>query len=150
MALTLSRGHLGSAISQAHRVHSRARAALEKMHHTTRTVVRTAEVSGAAFAFGLLQGRLPATKQKVLGVPVDLGSAVLLHVFGFAGLGGDYSGHLHNLGDGVLASYTNKQGILLGSEMAKKAALKAGVSGALEDGLEGESLSDEDMANINR
>jgi hypothetical protein len=159
MALSLSSGHLHSAMQAASRTHGRARAALDKMHGVTRSVVRTAEVGGAAFGFGLLQGRLPESKQKVMGVDIGLGSAVMLHVLGFAGIGGDYAGHLHAAGDGALASFLTKQGILYGARMAKDAALKKGqaqptfgpgsrVSG--DDGLEGQGLSDDELADLSR
>ena len=152
MALALSSGHFHSAMQAASRTHGRARAALDKMHGVTRNVVRTAEVGGSAFGFGLLQGRLPEAKQKVMGVDIGLGSAVLLHVFGFAGIGGDYAGHLHAIGDGALASFLTKQGILMGARMAKEAQLKGPkVQGELGDnGIEGQDLSDDELADLSR
>jgi hypothetical protein len=131
-------------MQHAHRVHGRARAALEKVHGVTRTAVRTAEVGASAFGFGVLQGRLPADKQKVMGVDVALGSSVLLHVMGFAGIGGDYSGHLHSFGDGALAAFLVKEGILVGAKMQAKNASK--VQGELSEGVEGQSLSDEELS----
>lgn len=147
MALQVA-SHVHGVLSNMHRAHGRTRSALEKMHQVTRTAVRTAEVGGTAFAFGMLQGRLPASKQKVMGVDIGLGSAVALHVLAYAGIGGDYAGHLHAIGDGALASYLCTQGIKMGAEMAKKK-----VAGATFDrgprlegeNIEGQSLSDEEL-----
>ena len=148
MALALSHAH--HALASMHRSHGRARAALEKMHGVTRSVVRTAEVGGAAFGFGLLQGRLPEKRQKVMGVDIGLGSAALLHVMAFAGIGGDYSGHLHAIGDGALAAFLTKQGILYGAKLAKEKGLadEARFRVLGENGVEGAGLTDEELAEI--
>ncbi len=66
-------------------------------------LVCAAEVSASAFAFGAIQGRYGAVE--VLGVPADLGAAVLLHLAGFVGVAGKASEHLHAFGDGALASF---------------------------------------------
>lgn len=138
-------------LGNLHRAHGRARAALEKMHDVTRTAFRTAEVGASAFGFGMLQGRLPADKQHVMGVDIGLGSAVVLHVLGYAGIGGDYAGHLHAIGDGALASFLTSQGIKMGAQLAKKkfaAATFAEGARLAGDDIEGQSLSDEELSGL--
>jgi len=149
MALQVSTSHLHSALQNVERMKHKYANAISKAHSVVHTAVRTAEVGAGAFAFGMLQGRLPADKQKVMGVDVSLGSAVLLHVLGYAGIGGDAAAHLHGFGDGALASFLSTQGIKMGDEWAKKAAAKrlgARVSGELDDGINGQDLSDAELA----
>lgn len=155
MALQVSTAHLSSAMQQLDRMKQKYQGAIQKAHSVVHTAVRTAEVGGAAFGIGMLQGRLPANKQKLMGIDISLGSALVLHTFGYAGLGGDYAAHLHSFGDGALAAFLNTQGIKMGAEWAKKAAdkkLKSGtkVSGELGDGVNGQSLSDDELAAIQR
>lgn len=89
---------------------------------TVRTVVQTTEVAGTAFLFGFLHGRkggMPETAK----VPWDLGTAALMHVLGFAGVGEDQDApwHLHNVGNGALSYYTGSMGAQIGQRMRRSA-----------------------------
>ena len=80
-------------------------------------VVQTAEVSTAAFAFGLVNGRW--NRPEVVGVPVDALAGMGFHVLGFfIDKGGE---HMHNLGDGALASYLASLGMGVGAKMRLEA-----------------------------
>lgn len=81
----------------------RAEGFKKKGEETVGHLVSAAEVSAAAFAFGAVQGKYGAVE--VLGVPADLGGAVLLHLAGFMGIAGKASDHLHSFADGALASF---------------------------------------------
>ncbi len=94
-------------------------------------LVCAAEVSAGAFTFGAIQGRYGAVD--VLGVPADLGAAVILHLAGFAGVAGKASEHLHAFGDGALASFFFTLGRGVGVNWKKKLGSPA-VSGDLSQG----------------
>lgn len=91
--------------------------ARERADEVVGTVVQTTEIGTAAFGFGLVNGRWGGVE--VLGVPLDLLAAGGLHVLGFVGVASD---HLHNFGDGALASFATTLGRGVGIEMAQKAA----------------------------
>ena len=126
--------------------------AIEKAHGVVHTAVRTAEVSAAAFGLGVYKGRMEDKYQHVMGVDVGLGSGLLLHVLGFAGIGGEYANHLHSFGDGALAGFLAEQGLKTGKEWQAKALAKKGASvrGELEEGVNGADLSDAELAAIAR
>lgn len=86
------------------------------MEETVMTVVQSAEVSGAAFSLGVINGYW--SRPEFLGVPVDALSALLLHGAGFAF--DDGSRHFHNLGDGALATYLSSVGTGIGIKMLQE------------------------------
>jgi len=101
---------------------------------TVEHLVSSAEVSGSAFALGLVQGRYGPVS--VAGVPVDLAAAAGLHLAGFLGLAGRSSAHLHAFGDGALASFFFTLGRGTGAKW------KAGAPAVKGD----ERLTDADLA----
>lgn len=132
MALRIGKSELGGWKAKAMRARARLQSASKKADEVVETMVHTAEVGSAAFLSGLVQGRTTefnpdgsVKKQggvEVLGVPLDLGLAAGLHVFGFMGIGGKMSSHLHGFGDGFLASFLATTGVGVGSAMAQKSA----------------------------
>ncbi len=109
------------------------------------TVIRTAEVGMGAFVMGGIQGRFGDVS--IGPVPVSLGSGLLLHAAGFAGVGGKNASHLHAIGDGCLAAYLATLGTGVGADLRKKAV--SGVSGDVNTGIPGTGggvLSDEEQA----
>ena len=76
-----------------------------------------------------------------MGVPLDLGLAVALHVGAFVGLAGSSSQHLHGFGDGFLAAFLTTTGRGVGQKWAA-GTLKAKTSGELPGG--GSYLTDDD------
>lgn len=87
----------------------------EKADKTVQQVVRTGELGGTAFAFGIVNGRWQSPE--LLGVPVDLGTALLAHGAAFMGIAEE---HLHNIGDGALASYLTALGQGVGVKMLQE------------------------------
>lgn len=79
------------------------------------TVVATAEVSTAAFGMGLVDGRWGGVE--VVGIPLSLGLAAGSHLVGFLGVQPE---HMHNFGNGFLASYVNNLGTGVGARMAQE------------------------------
>lgn len=95
----------------------------------TGQAIRAAEVGGAAFGVGLLNGRFGAVD--IMGIPLDLAAGVALHGAAALGLAGKYDEHIENVGNGVLAAYATKLGAGMGAQMrtsAGKPALNAGTS----------------------
>lgn len=78
------------------------------------TATQTVEVGVAAFGMGLVNGRY--SSPEVVGIPMDLAASGVLHVVGFLVDDGG-SKHLHNMGDGALASYLSALGAGIGRKM---------------------------------
>jgi hypothetical protein len=108
MAIKIGAAQLARLRQTMGRASARGAAIAKKGEKTVTALVRTAEVSGAAFALGVAQGKLGSVE--ILGVPADLAGGVALHAAGFFGLGGNKSGHLHSFADGCLATYFNNLG----------------------------------------
>lgn len=145
MALHLTQHDIIRFKNQAEALKKRAASVIEKHHSKIEAVVRTVEVSGSAFAFGLLQGKF--RKQggvTILNVPVDLIAGAAFHALGLAGVAGSHSSHLHAFGDGALASYFTTLGRGVGSSWG-------GVAGSIEGDRSvsgGGSLADEELARM--
>lgn len=110
------------------------------------TVIRTAEVGMGAFVMGGVQGRFGDVS--IGPVPVSLGSGLLLHAAGFAGVGGKNASHLHAIGDGCLAAYLATLGTGVGADLRKK-AVSSGIAGDVNTGVPGTGggvLTDEEQA----
>jgi hypothetical protein len=118
-------------IEQAHATAKRALSAADKASAKGESIVghltQTLEVGAGALGFGVVAGRYGAVN--VLGVPVDLVSAVGVHLLAFAGIAGKYDEHLHNFGDGVLSSYLTKLGAGLGTSWRIKSGASPFSSG---------------------
>lgn len=112
---------------------------------TTEKVIRTAEVGGTAFAFGVLQGRTRGVE--IMGVPVELIAGIGLNLGGYFGVAGKMSDHLNNVGDGALAAYLVLMGQGVGAEWHEKDVSKGGkkqVKGtAVKGNLSGHLTPDE-------
>lgn len=80
------------------------------------------EVGGTAFGFGLLQGRRGGMPEiPYIGLSADLFTGLVLHLVGFMGWAGKYGDHVHNIGNGAIASWAVNQGALFGEKMRKEA-----------------------------
>ncbi len=77
-------------------------------------VVQTAEIGTSAFAFGLINGRW--NRPEVVGVPVDALAGLCFHTAGFL-VDSNAGQHMHNLGDGAVASYVAGLGLGVGAKM---------------------------------
>lgn len=91
----------------------------EKAKRPVEIGIRSITVQAAAFGTSYYKGR--QGDPEVFGMPADLLVAAGLHVGGFV-MGKDATADvLHNLGDGVLASYVCQVGYGTGLELAAKA-----------------------------
>lgn len=121
MALTITRRD----IEHAHAMGKRALAQTDKMKEQGESIVghlsQSLEIGVGALGFGVLAGRYGAVN---LGpVPLDLASGLAMHLLGFAGVAGKYADHLHNFGDGALASYWVKLGAGFGTAWRMKGGM---------------------------
>jgi len=147
MAFSLSKQQIASLKDRAESMIKRAKSITEKSEEAIGQVVQSVEINGAAFGAGLVKGRFGTIE--ILGVPADLGAFAAGHLLGFFG-GGKYKEHIHNLSDGVGASYFTSLGAGIGQRMARDAA--AGGAGTpatrtttAAGGLgDGERLSDQE------
>jgi hypothetical protein len=124
---------------QVDRLRTRTDRIKEEAKDMIHTLVRTTEVSATAFGLGVVQGRYGPVE--VLGVPLELGGGIAAHLAGLLGLGGNFSGHLHNFGDGFLATYMATVGRGAGLQWKHKAV--PGVAGT-------SSLTDAERSQIAR
>ena len=115
----LSREQLQGVKAYAERAAARVRSMREKTEEVVGEVVATTEVAGAAFGLGWVRGRYGEVA--VMGVPLDITLAAVLHGAAFAGAGGKYAEHMHNVGNGAIAVYTATLGAKIGAEMRQKA-----------------------------
>jgi len=109
---------MASVKEQLERLKARANSMKEKATETMGQVLQTAEIGGTAFVFGYLRGRMGDDNGDlvVAGVPVGLGTGILLHLAGFAGLFGKHDEHAHNLGDGAVSEYLAVLAMRMGAE----------------------------------
>lgn len=122
--MKISQQDLEDLKQKADRAMAKVRGMRDKAESMTMQLVQTMEVGGTAFGFGILQGRTGGVE--VIGVPVDLGAAFLLHLGGYVGAAGEASTHLHNIGDGAAASYLNTLGVGIGARMRSEAERAGG------------------------
>lgn len=148
MAFSLSKQQIHSLKERAESMIKRAKSITEKSEEAIGQVVQSVEINGAAFGAGLVKGRFGTIE--VLGVPADLGAFAAGHLLGFFG-GGKYKEHIHNLSDGVGASYFTSLGAGIGARMARDAAAGTPAAGtrpaAAAGGLgDGSRLSDQELS----
>jgi hypothetical protein len=120
MSTGLSIATLRKAADRYQGMQKRVAAIREEAKEKVMVVVQTAEVNTAAFAFGVINGRW--ARPELVGVPVDALAGVALHAAGFI-VDNDAGKHMHNLGDGALASYSASLGTGIGAKMRSEAGL---------------------------
>lgn len=148
MPMHLSQAEIGELRQRAERLAARAKTMTAKAEAAVEHLVQTVEIGGAAFALGIINGRFDAPEP--LGVPLDLGAGVAMHLLGFLGVAGKFTDHLHNFADGALASYLVTLGFNVGDKMRQNAGLAAASrSGALPGATAG-ALSDRELADLAR
>lgn len=127
MAMTISKKDAQHAVARLETIKKRIANIREQAEQTTERLVTTAEVGGAAFAMGVIQGKTGGVE--VFGVPLELGLGLGLNAFALLGGAGKHSGHLNNVGNGCLAAYATTLGRGVGATWKGK-ALGAGVAQA--------------------
>ncbi len=126
-------------IARAQALASRAKSAMAKTEETVETGIRAIEVGAAAFACGVVEGKMGSIQ--VVGVPLPLAAAAILHGAGFFSSNRTQS-HLHALGDGALAAWASTKGF----EVGKAWAAKSGTTAATK----GDALDEMDLAGMGR
>lgn len=116
-ALTVSRAQLEKAHDKVNALQNRVKNIKNQAEQTTMRVVRSIEVTGAAFGAGVLQG---TGGVEIMGVPLELLGGAVLNLGGYVGVAGNASEHLVNLGDGLLAGYASAVGRGVGAELASE------------------------------
>jgi len=111
----VTKSQMATFYDKTKRLAERAKSLREKAESSMEQVVATMEVAAGAFGMGVLNGRLGGVE--IAGVPLDLGAGVLSHVLGHLGVAGKASTHVHNLGNGMLASYMTRLGLGVGKRM---------------------------------
>ena len=101
----------------------------EKSQAMLRTGLNIGEVGAGALGFSYLNARYgndpSGTYYQLMGVPVDLAAAVVLHGLAFFGMAGGYEEDMHMLGTGAIASYLARLGGQLGKQGASGGAAAA-------------------------
>ncbi len=115
--LTITRRDIEDAYSAASAARDHIKGISSKGESVAGQLIQTVEVNAGALAVGVACGRYGALHLKGSTIPLDLAAGVALHGAAFFGLAGRYGEHAHNFADGVLAAYTTKFGIGLGTKM---------------------------------
>ncbi len=131
MAFTLTNvSQAREMVEQAQKKVERAQTTLEKFKDKAEgamaTGLKIAEVGGTASAFGYVNGRWGENGElAVVGMPVDLGTAVAMHTVAFLGGFGKYAEHGHNIGTGALAACGYRTAAAAGAKAAAEAKAHA-------------------------
>jgi hypothetical protein len=124
MAYSITRRDLAFAHDAATRAISHAGRLRRRGESVTEQLVQTTLVSASTFGFSFLAGY--AGNVDVLGVPIDLGAGFLFQIGAFAGIGGQWSKGLHDLGDGAFAAYFAKLGASVGDRVRRQGGRRIG------------------------
>lgn len=132
--LTITRRDIEDAYSAASAAHRHVQGIKGKGESVAGTLMKTVTVNAGALAVGVACGRYGALHLKGSTIPLDLAGGVLLHGAAFFGIAGRYGEHAHNFADGVLAAYTTKFGIGLGTKMRADKGLPPAMTVSGSDG----------------
>ena len=138
--MEFTRQHVEHIVGRHHALARKFEALKGKFEGITAGTVETLEVSAGALLGGVIDGRW-GSKEKglptLMHIPITLGGGILLNVLGhFDVAGKEWSPHLCNIGNGVLASYLSSVGFHFGQNWqqtgrflgAKKTAGQFGTS----------------------
>ena len=110
---------------------------------------RSVEVQGAAFTFGLIQGKYKKDGGLTLILPVDMLAGAAFHLLGLFGPSA-WSSHCHAVADGALASFFTTTGYRVGERWGQGGSLMHGLSGMFGDKepAGGSTIADKELANL--
>ena len=132
MPLNITRRDIEEAHRYARDAMSRVRDVQDSGERVVGQVTQTLEISAGAIGMGILTGYFgPSLNLAGSPVPLDLCIGVAGHLLGFAGIAGANANHLHNIADGVLASWMAKIGVGLGTDMRMNKQTKPSTGGYL-------------------
>lgn len=141
MAFTLTNvSQAREMVEQAQKKVERAQTTLEKFKDKAEgamaTGLKVAEVGLTSSAFGYVNGRWGENGElAVMGMPVDLATAVAMHGVAFLGGFGKYSEHAHNIGTGALAACGYRTAAAAGARAAAEAKAHSAGNPALSGAL---------------
>lgn len=144
----ISRKELEEYKTAAERAVNRLKNVQLDMKEAMAAIKQTMEVSIASFGMAYVLARWggPGASISVVGVPVELGVALVLKVVGFTGILDEYSSDAHNIGDGLLSVYLVKKGFQLGAPEGKPTTLAGSMAvGALPPHMHS-GISDAELA----
>lgn len=151
MALQVTKKDAVAAVHRLDAIKRRIANIKEQAEQTTERLLATAEVTGAAFGMGVIQGKTGGVE--LFGVPLELGLGLGLTAFGLLGGAGKHSGHLANVGSGCLAAYATTLGRGVGKTWASKSGSAQGqvsTSGIAPGLMAGAPLSPVEVAMAQR
>jgi len=125
MSLNITRQDAERLLRTAQNARASIKRAKEHANEAVERMVQTVEVGSTAFSFGIINGRFNGVE--VLGVPLDALAAFSMHAIAFFGVAPD---HMHNFGDGAMASYLTTSGAGIGRAMAVRAGAAAPMQAA--------------------
>ena len=112
----ISRKEIEDLKTQAASAYRRLANIKEEMKESMGYVRQTMEVGLTSFAAAYALARWGTNGNvSFVGVPVELGGALILKGVAFTGLLGPYGGDAHNIGDGLLSVYLVKKGFQMGA-----------------------------------
>lgn len=123
------------AVEIARSASGRLKSLREKGEKATEAVFRTVEVTGSAFAIGVVGGSGVFANGEIFKMPLELVAGLGFHALRLLGLGGKHGEHLSNFGDGGLAAYAYTLGRGVGASTWGKAATRGEMSGSLAERL---------------
>ena len=134
-AMLITHSDARRAIETARSASTRLKHLREKGEQVTEQVVRTLEVSGSAFALGVVGGSNVFANGEIFRIPLELFAGLGFHALRLLGLGGKHGEHLSNFGDGGLASYAYTLGRGVGAQHWGGAKTSGEMSGSLAEQL---------------
>jgi len=120
----------------------------EEMKESLGYVRQTMEVGLTSFAisWALAKWGGPECSVTLVGVPVELGAALLVKGIAFSGLLDGYASDAHNIGDGLLSVYLTKKGLQMGAKSAGRSGTMSVSGAAPQLGMGAYGQTDADLA----
>lgn len=129
---------------------SRAKRMKEQSESIAGQIQGAALVTGSAFAIGYAQHRFRDDEGnpgvEVLGIPMDLGIGLGLHLGSIFGIFGNYQESANHVANGALAAYATTMGAGMGTKAYDEMA--GGGGGALADGAAASGVSDASLRDL--
>lgn len=129
---------------------SRAKRMKEQSESIAGQIQGAALTTGSAFAIGYAQHRFRDDAGnpgiEVLGIPLDLGVGIGLHLGSIFGIFGNYTESANHVANGALAAYATTMGAGLGTKAYEE--MGAGGGGALPDGAAASGISNQDLRDL--
>lgn len=150
--MEFTRQHVEHIVGRHHALARKFEALKGKFEGITAGTVETLEVSAGALLGGVIDGRF-GSKDKglpsLMHVPVTLGAGLLLNVAGhFDAAGKQWSAHLCNIGNGLLAAYLSSVGFHFGQNWQARGSLFSKKGAAALPAAASGSIGEQQMADI--